>query len=154
MRKLVFAVAALGAAVLLGTLSVQTDAGSDSRPTRYVVLAKEGASPAAVRAAVRKAGGRVLRVNNKVGVATAVSARASFRSDLARAAVIKGVARNVPIGRTEPQLRPKVSPEQLTRERAAAKGTLRAGNQGPAGANVDAEPVDRRGHGAGDVRTV
>jgi subtilisin family serine protease len=141
MKKLVFAVAALGAAVLLGTLSVGTDAGSDSRPTRYVVLAQEGASTAAVRAAVRKAGGRVLRANSKVGVATAISTRPSFRSDLARAAVIKGVARNIPIGRTEPQLRPKVSPEQLRGLREAAKGTLPAGRSGQAQSNVDAEPL-------------
>jgi lantibiotic leader peptide-processing serine protease len=141
MKKLVFAVAALGAAVLLGTLSVGTDAGSDSRPTHYVVLAKEGASPAAVQAAVKKAGGRVLRANSKVGVATVLSARPSFRSDLSRSAVIQGVARNIPIGRSEPQLRPKVSPEQLRELRAASRGTLPAGSPGAARSNVDAEPL-------------
>lgn len=141
MRKVVFAAAALGAAVLLGALSVGTDAGSDSRTTRYIVLAEQGTSPAALKAAVTRAGGQVVQANSKVGVAMAVSSSASFRSAAVRTAAIKGVARDVPIGRTDPQLRPKVSPEQLRALRKAAIGTLPAGSQGPARADVDAEPL-------------
>ena len=82
---------------------------SDSRSTRYIVLYEPNASPAALKGAVKQAGGRILRANGKVGVATVVSSNTRFRAEAARSAVIDGVARNVPIGKARPSLRPKVS---------------------------------------------
>jgi subtilisin family serine protease len=107
MRKVLFVAVALTAAAMTGVLSVGSDAGSDARPAKYIVLYEQGASPAAVKAAVAKAKGRILQANNKIGVATAVSSNSSFRGDAEAAAAIKGVARNIPIGRSDPKLRRK-----------------------------------------------
>jgi subtilisin family serine protease len=120
MKKLLFAAVAVTAAAVTGVLSVGSDAGSDARPSKYIVLYEQGASSAAVKAAVVKARGRILKANNKVGVATAISANPGFRGDAAASAAIKGVARNISIGRAKPALRPKLTPEQ---ELAARKAT-------------------------------
>jgi lantibiotic leader peptide-processing serine protease len=122
MRKVLFVAVALVAAAMTGVLSVGSDAGSDSRPTRYIVLYDAGASPALVRAGIQKAGGRILRANNKVGVATAISSNAKFLSRASAAPGIEGVARNMPIGRAKPQLRPKLTPETDLAMRKAARG--------------------------------
>jgi lantibiotic leader peptide-processing serine protease len=123
MRKMLFAAVAVTAAALTGVLSVGSDAGSDTRPAKYIVLYEQGASPAAVKAAVRRAKGRIVRANNKVGVATAVSANPSFRGHAEAAKAIKGVARNIPIGKAKPELRPKLTPEQLKAFRRSTRGT-------------------------------
>jgi subtilisin family serine protease len=68
-----------------------------ARKTFVVVYAK-GASPAAARAAVRAAGGRIVHVNRAVGVAT-VRARAGFARRVARSRAILGAAPNRSIGR-------------------------------------------------------
>jgi lantibiotic leader peptide-processing serine protease len=126
MKKVLFAVVALTAAAMTGVLSVGSDAGSDARPAKYIVLYEQGASPAAVRTAVVHAKGRVLRANNKVGVATVISANPRFRGDAEASRAIKGVARNVTIGRAKPALRPKLSPEQLRAFRRASRGTAQS----------------------------
>ena len=123
MKKVLFAAVALTAAAMTGVLSVGSDAGSDARPAKYIVLYEHGASPAAVKQAVKRAKGRILRANNKVGVATAISANPRFRGDAEASKAIKGVARNIPIGRAKPSLRPKLSPEQLRAFRKASRGT-------------------------------
>jgi subtilisin family serine protease len=123
MRKVLFLAVAVAATAMTGVVTVGSDAGSDARPTKYIVLYEQGASPAAVKAAVAKAKGRILKANNKIGVATAVSANPSFRGDAAAAAAIKGVARNHPVGRAKPRLRPKLTPEQQLAARKAARGT-------------------------------
>ena len=131
MRKVLFAAVALTAAAMTGVLSVGTEAGSDTRPTRYIVLYEAGASPAAVKAAVTQAKGRILKANNKVGVATVISSNGRFRSAATSSAAIKGVARNVPIGRTSPQLRPKLTPElnqALRKSSRSAKASSGAGS--------------------------
>ena len=123
MRKLLFAAVAVTAAALTGVLSVGSDAGSDARPAKYIVLYEQGASPTAVKAAVVQAKGRILRANNEVGVATVISANPGFRGDAESSQAIRGVARNIPIGRAKPSLRPKLSPEQLRAFRRASRGT-------------------------------
>jgi hypothetical protein len=45
-----------------------------------VIVAHSPSSTAAMKAAVVKAGGRVIRANNRVGVATVVSADARFKA--------------------------------------------------------------------------
>jgi subtilisin family serine protease len=123
MRRALFAFAALATIAMISSIAVGTEAGSDSRPTRYIVLYEPTASPAALKAAIRQADGRILRANYKVGVATVLSSNTRFRANAARSAVIDGVARNVPIGRARPALRPKVSDEQLRRAERAAQET-------------------------------
>jgi subtilisin family serine protease len=123
MKKVMFVAVALVAAAMTGVLSVGSDAGSDARPSKYIVLYEQGASPAAVKLAVKQAKGRILRANNKVGVATAISANPRFRGAAEASRAIKGVARNIPIGRAKPSLRPKLSPEQVRAFRRASRGT-------------------------------
>ena len=125
MRRVLFAFVALATVAMIGSIAVGTEAGSDSRPTRYIVLYEPNASPAALKAAVKQADGRILRANGKVGVATVVSSNTRFRAEAARSAVIDGVARNVPIGRARPSLRPKVSDEQLRSAQACSPGNAR-----------------------------
>jgi subtilisin family serine protease len=133
MRKVLFAAVALTAAAMTGVLSVGTEAGSDTRPAKYIVLYEAGASTAAVKAAVKQAKGRILRANNKVGVATVISSNAKFRGAATSSAAIKGVARNVPIGRSGPQLRPKV--DDANRDlRNVPKSRSAATQRGGAGA--------------------
>jgi lantibiotic leader peptide-processing serine protease len=121
MQKVLFAAVALAAAAMLGSTAVGIDAGSDSRPTKYVILYSPNGTTA-MKAAVVKAGGRVLKANNRVGVATAISADARFSARAGASKAIQGVARNVPIGRATPKLRPKFSVEQLRSMRKAARG--------------------------------
>jgi lantibiotic leader peptide-processing serine protease len=121
MRRALFAVVALAATAMIASMAVGTEAGSDSRPTKYVVLYSPNGTTA-MKAAVLKAGGRVLKANDRVGVATAVSANPSFKARAGASKAIQGVARNVPIGRAIPKLRPKLTGEDLRSIRKAAKG--------------------------------
>jgi lantibiotic leader peptide-processing serine protease len=126
MRKALFAVVALAAAAMIGSMAVGTHAGSDGRPTRYVIVYSPN-SAAAMKAAVVKAGGRVIRANNRVGVATAVSADARFKARVRASNAIQGVARDHVIGRANPgaakrKVQPKFSEEYLRSIRKAAKG--------------------------------
>jgi lantibiotic leader peptide-processing serine protease len=126
MRKALFAVVALAAAAMIGSMAVGTHAGSDGRPTRYVIVYSPS-SAAAMKAAVVKAGGRVIRANNRVGVATVVSADARFKARIRASSAIQGVARDRVIGRAIPgqakrKLQPKFSEEYLRSIRKASKG--------------------------------
>ena len=155
MRRVLFAFVALATVAMIGAIAVGTEAGSDSRPTRYIVLYEPTASPAALKAAIRQADGRILRANYKVGVATVLSSNTRFRTDAARSAVIDGVARNVPIGRARPALRPKVSDEQLNRAERAAQGTKAAPLQRGAGATPDShDPPEPLAHLQWDMRMI
>jgi lantibiotic leader peptide-processing serine protease len=107
MRKALFAVVALATFAMIASLAVGTHAGADGRPTQYIVLYEANASPSAVKAAVKAAKGRILKANNKVGVATAISSNPAFRARAEASAAIQGVARNIPIGRAKPELRLK-----------------------------------------------
>ena len=154
MKKVLFAAVAVMAAALTGVVTVGSDAGSDTRPAKYIVLYEQGASPAAVKLAVKQAKGRILRANNKVGVATAISANSRFRGDAEASKAIKGVARNIPIGRAKPSLRPKLTPEQLNAFRRASRGTAAQKSSGSGYLrHSNNEPLaDLRADDAHDVR--
>ena len=103
MQKVLFAAVALAAAAMVGSTAVGIDAGSDSRPTKYVILYSPNGTTA-MKAAVVKAGGRVLKANNRVGVATAISANPGFSARAGASKTIQGVARNHAIGRATPEV--------------------------------------------------
>jgi lantibiotic leader peptide-processing serine protease len=130
MRRALFAVVALATLAMIASMAVGTHAGADGRPTQYIVLYEANASPSAVKAAVKAAKGRILKANNKVGVATAISSNASFRTDAARFAAIKSVARNIPIGRARPDLRLKQTIETNRLKAKAAQRRSAATFQG------------------------
>jgi subtilisin family serine protease len=87
-------IALTGAA--LSTARPATKSGHQSQS--YVVLYKKGVSTADARAAVTAAGGRIVRENLKVGVATARSSNARFLAAVSRSKAIEGVARDKRIG--------------------------------------------------------
>jgi hypothetical protein len=65
----------------------------------YVVAYADGVSAAAARAAIKAAGGTVLKENSKVGVATVKSSNPAFMAAVARQPALVGAARNRPFGR-------------------------------------------------------
>jgi hypothetical protein len=126
MQKVFFAAVALVTAAMVGSMAVGIEAGSDGRPTRYVVVYSPDATTA-MRAAVRNAGGRVVRANSRVGVATAISSDARFKARLGATGAVQGVARDRVIGRAIPNLgqekaRARFSEEYLPAVREATKG--------------------------------
>ena len=68
------------------------------RSQSYVVLYRAGVSAEEARAAVRAAGGQIVRENGKVRVATARSSNPRFFAAASRKAEIEGVARDRRIG--------------------------------------------------------
>ena len=63
-----------------------------------MVLIERGASADAAKQAVKRAGGRVVKLNRAVGVATVRSTNADFVTDVARTKAVQGAARNRPVG--------------------------------------------------------
>jgi lantibiotic leader peptide-processing serine protease len=110
-------IAALVAAAAFGV--VQSTSSAGSAPREYVVLYERGASAAQAREAVEDAGGRIVSVNSKIGVATVRSSNKDFRSDAVAEKAIVGAAANRPIGHA-----PKSTPwqPQWSVERAGGGG--------------------------------
>ena len=116
MRRAVIASAL--AIVALGTaaFAVATPSGPANRtsgsPTQYVVVYEPGVAKAAARNAIRAAGGRLIRENKAVGVATAVSRNPNFITEAAASRALYGAVRNKPLGKLAPSFRPKLTVEQ------------------------------------------
>jgi lantibiotic leader peptide-processing serine protease len=91
-------------------LAVLILAAPASAASRYVVVFKSGHTKAGV-AAIRDAGGRVVDVNRKIGVATAVTSRTGFLRAVRQSRAIKVAGRDTYY--KQPKLRPQ-------RARAAA----------------------------------
>ena len=88
----------------------------------YVVAYADGASAAAAHAAIKAAGGTVVKENTQVGVATVKSSNPSFIAAAGHQSALVGAARNRPIGKLPSGAAPKDDVERLTAaERAAAK---------------------------------
>jgi subtilisin family serine protease len=137
-RKVLFvALAVLVAAALALPASAgpsgQAGTAASSQPSgqlqsangEYVVAYADGASAAAARAAVKAAGGTVLKENGHVGVATVKSSNSSFIADAGRQSALAGAARNRPVGKLPSGAgAPRDDVERLTAaERAAAKSS-------------------------------
>jgi subtilisin family serine protease len=116
----------------------QSSGALQSANGEYMVAYADGASAAAARAAVKAAGGTILKENTRVGVATVKSANPAFLSAAAAQKALVGAARNRPIGRIPSgaaAARDEV--ERLTAaERAAAKSRSSAAGRVP-----DQEPL-------------
>jgi subtilisin family serine protease len=88
----------------------------------YVVAYADGVPAATARAAIKAAGGTVLKENTRVGVATVKSANPSFLRAAAAQKALVGAARNRPIGQVPSGGAAKEDVERLTAaERAAVK---------------------------------
>jgi subtilisin family serine protease len=118
----VLAILLAAALVLLPATAVGGDGQAEAE--EYVVLYAANTTPAAARQAIEAAGGRVVRENTDVGLATVTSANASFITDVSAAAAVEGAARNVPVGRQLPANELKPDPSELTAaEQKAAKAS-------------------------------
>ncbi len=98
----------------------------------YVVAYADGASAAAAHAAIKAAGGTVVKENTQVGVATVKSSNPSFIAAAGRQSALVGAARNRPIGKLPSGAAPKEDVERLTAaERAAAKRSASTNGHAP-----------------------
>jgi subtilisin family serine protease len=103
----------------------------------YVVAYADGASTAAARAAVKAAGGTILKENARVGVATVRSANPAFVRAAAGQRALVGAARNRPIGRIPSGS--STAKDEVERLTAAERAAAKAGS-GRAGRVPDQEP--------------
>jgi subtilisin family serine protease len=122
----------VGGLVAAAAFGLIQSASAGSQPREYVVLYERGVSAAQGREAVEDAGGRIVSVNTKIGVATVRSSNRDFTADAAREGALVGAARNRPIGHA-----PKMSAwqPQWGIERSGISGKRRA--HWPAAAPTD-----------------
>jgi subtilisin family serine protease len=113
-----------------------TNGALTGEANEYVVLYAEGASVATARAAVRAAGGTIVRENVQVGVAT-VHAAADFMVAARRQGALAGVARNAPVGRSPGDKPGKRDPA----ERDGAHGPPKPGTPPRGGPKAQEEPL-------------
>ena len=137
MRRTLFllVLAALGVAALSGATAPE----AGGLRAEYVVVYGADASPEAARRAIGAVGGRVVRENRRVGVATAVSSNPDFLADVSRSKTLAGAARNEPIGRTHSLGRPNLTSKELLAIRESATGSSTASEAQVAAAG--AEPL-------------
>jgi lantibiotic leader peptide-processing serine protease len=140
MRRAVLLGAAVVAALGVAALAAAKPSDSIGGPAEYVVVYDESVTQAAARAAVQAAGGTIVRENRSVGVATIRTSNPRFLAAVAGRHSIVGAARNAPIGRSIPALRPKVDMAQLPALRRAARGRTIA-TRGLRTASEHAEPL-------------
>jgi subtilisin family serine protease len=116
-----------------GTAAQSQSSGQlQSANGEYVVAYADGVSAATARAAIKAAGGTVLKENTHVGVATVKSANPAFLRAAAAQQALVGAARNRPVGRSPAGAGDKDSVERLTAaERAAVKGSAKAAHPVP-----------------------
>jgi subtilisin family serine protease len=116
-----------------GTAAQSQSSGQlQSANGEYVVAYADGVSAATARAAIKAAGGTVLKENSHVGVATVKSANPAFLRAAAAQRALVGAARNRPVGRSPAGAGDKDSVERLTAaERAAVKGSAKAAHPVP-----------------------
>jgi hypothetical protein len=141
-RLLLCALAATVAGALAVPARAQTtstqQAVQQSAASEYVVLYQSTASAKAARAAIKAAGGTVVRENAAIGMATVRSSRADFISAVSGKAGVAGAARNRVIG-AAPRLAPKAPGVEKE-----ARGQSREAVVKDAAAVKDAEPLADR----------
>jgi lantibiotic leader peptide-processing serine protease len=118
--------------------SAQPSGQLQSANGEYVVAYADGASAAAARAAIKAAGGTVLKENTRVGMATVKSASPSFIADASRQAALLGAARNRPVGRLPGGAR---SPRDAVEREGAAQAVARAAAAAEAAPVPGQEPL-------------
>src|SRR5215218_6445311 len=104
-----FLAAALAAAAFG---AVQTATADDQPAKEFIVLYEKGASIKDARAAVKDAGGEIVRENAEIGVATVRSSESDFRAEAAAEKALVGAAANRPIGKGKPAPKPEIKGDQ------------------------------------------
>jgi subtilisin family serine protease len=123
------------AAVAVGITAVPASAlaapqGAPTARRTYVVLYEKGAPLRAAHAAIRRAGGRIVRENRAVGVATVVAPTKTFGRRARAQAAIAGTAENRSIGRAP---RDAANRRQALEHATGQKLRSRAAPAAPAG---------------------
>ena len=97
---------ALATAVLCGGLAAGAGAAPAAAPGKrtYVVLYEQGASAAKARAAIRAAGGQIVKENRAIGLATVIGGARRFAARVGARPAIAGVAENRAIGASRERL--------------------------------------------------
>jgi subtilisin family serine protease len=123
MRRILLAATAVGA-LLFGALVAPANArgGATSGGAHsFLVLYADGASNAAGRAAIARAGGTVVHENATIGLAEVDSSNPNFIRDVRKQGAVKGAARDRSIGTTRPGMGHKFRDERLDDERALSR---------------------------------
>ena len=134
MKRIVAALAALLVGVMLlpiqGVAAQRKGNQQEGKRHRYVVLYARDASLGAARAAIKRAGGTIVRENAAIGVATVTAAGSSFAAAASDSA-LAGAAQDRTIGRARPRLRLKSDVERLDAGLAQGSAGRSAKRAGP-----------------------
>jgi len=127
--------------VTLTTLALPAYAGptkpqATGQAAEYVVLYEKGASLEKARAAIKAAGGTILRENTAIGVATVRTANARFVAEAGRRDGLVGAAANRTIGQVPKTVRVARAQENVEKE-----GRGVTGRRGPARGEKGSEPL-------------
>jgi subtilisin family serine protease len=95
----VAAMSASSAAAPSSSAQSKQSAALQSANGEYVVAYADGASAAAAHAAIKAAGGTIVKENTHVGMATVKSTNAAFIAAAGNQSALAGAARNQPIGK-------------------------------------------------------
>jgi subtilisin family serine protease len=145
-RRSLYAASGAFALVAAG-LAVPVIAGAQATggSTEYVVLVEQGADRAQALAAVKAAGGEVVKENTNLGTITVKAAASGFATQVSASAAVEGAARSRPIGQL-----PRVKPVQIEQEnRGAAAKTAKAAAKSAKGM----DPLDAQLWGLKMVRS-
>ncbi len=120
-------------ALVAATLAVPATAGAGATgatggDTEYLVLLEAGADRNQAIAAVKAAGGEVVKENAHLGTLTVRAAASGFVTRVSASSAVEGAARSRPIG-TVPQQKPRTVEQENggTGKAPAAKGTKTVG---------------------------
>ncbi len=128
MKKSVAALAALFVVVTLLPAQGVT-AQEEGKQQRYVVLYARSTTVESARAAIKRAGGTIVKENAAIGVATVKARNPSFAASAAGDSALAGAAQDRTIGRAQPRLRLKSDIERLDAGLAEGSAGSSAGRQ-------------------------
>jgi subtilisin family serine protease len=108
----------------------------------YVVAYADGASAAAAHAAIKAAGGTIVRENARVGMATVKSTNAAFIAAAGNQSALAGAARNQPLGKLPSGAgSPRDAVEREGEAQAIARAAATAAKTSSAGPIPGQEPL-------------
>jgi subtilisin family serine protease len=138
-RRLVGLLAAL---VWVGALASSAGPALAETEQEYVVLYKADANVGTARQAIARAGGRLVKENLAIGLATATSTNPVFVEAVAAQAGVEGAARSRPIGYAPPLSRPKLDEvERVVEEARQSLAAAEAGGTTPIGSPPGGDPL-------------
>jgi hypothetical protein len=110
----------------IGSTAQPSKPGQKYRPETYVVLYREGADAKAARKSLTSLGARIVDQNRAVGLATVTTSDSGFVAKAMATGLVKGVARNRPIGKAHPVHKlGLVPPRRVARARVQSRAPKR-----------------------------